>query len=89
MNSQIDIFAELEKRNNLVEKKLSGTNVEESEIKKPTHFNPESNESDALLVVNNNLRNNILLSLSIYKKLNNFDHKYINELFNKKTESTA
>ena len=36
----------------------------------------------SLLVFNDNLRKHIKLSLSIYKKLNNFDHKYIHQIIN-------
>ncbi len=43
--------------------------------------NPDDiNTLETLISINQNLRTNIRLSLSIYKKLNNFDHKYIHEL---------
>jgi hypothetical protein len=35
----------------------------------------------SLFIFNDNLRRHIKLSLSIYKKLNNFDHKYIHQYF--------
>jgi hypothetical protein len=56
----------------------------------PDMPNPEDiNSLDTLLMVNHNLRTNIRLSLSIYKKLNNFDHKYIHELLDgQKTKSS-
>ncbi len=86
-HNQIDIFGEIEKRNNFIE---NGKNsISREEIQLPdTNFNPENDDMDSLLMINKNLRDNIKLSLSIYKQLNNFDHKYINELFNKKTESS-
>lgn len=61
-----------------------------SDLENPaTNFNPQTDDNDALILINSNLRNNIKLSLSIYKKLNNFEHYYIHELFDKKTESTT
>ncbi len=56
----------------------------------PEMPNPEDiNSLDTLLMINHNLRTNIRLSLSIYKKLNNFDHKYIHELLDgQKTKSS-
>ncbi len=82
---QIDIFEEIEKRNKMIENKKNSVLSNQEEVS----FNPETDEGDALLLINKNIRDNIKLSLSIYKQLiNNFDHKYINELFNKKTESS-
>ncbi len=83
---QIDIFEEIEKRNKMIENKKNSVLSNQEEVS----FNPETDEGDALLLINKNIRDNIKLSLSIYKQLiNNFDHKYINELFNKKTESSS
>ncbi len=86
-HNQIDIFGEIEKRNNFIENGKSSISREEIQLP-DTNFNPENDDMDSLLMINKNLRDNIKLSLSIYKQLNNFDHKYINELFNKKTESS-
>ncbi len=86
-HNQIDIFGEIEKRNNLIENGKNSILQKETQLP-DTNFNPENDDMDSLLLINKNLRDNIKLSLSIYKQLNNFDHKYINELFNKKTESS-
>ena len=40
----------------------------------------------SMLIFNDNLRKNIKLSLFIYKKLNNFEHNYIHNFFNVKSE---
>lgn len=49
----------------------------------------EDNQMDMILksfpVLNDNLRANILLSIEIYKKINNFDSKYIHEFINSKS----
>ena len=37
---------------------------------------------DSLVLINNNLRANILLSLAIFKNINNFDHNYIHYKYN-------
>jgi hypothetical protein len=87
-SKQIDIFQEIEKRNNMIDNKNNSIfNSEQNKI--DTTFNPENDDCDTLLSINKNLRDNIKLSLSIYKQLNNFDHKYINELFNKKTKGSS
>lgn len=44
--------------------------------------NSDVDPMETLINVNNSLRANIRLGLAIYKKLNNFDHNYIHELFN-------
>jgi hypothetical protein len=44
-----------------------------------------SNSFQSLMIFNDNLRKNIKLSLSIYKKLNNFNHNYIHNFFNDKS----
>jgi hypothetical protein len=40
------------------------------------------NMINSLPYINDNLRSNIILSMELYKKLNNFDHNYIHEYFN-------
>ena len=45
--------------------------------------NDNINKIETILLINNNIRNNIKLSLAIFKKLNNFDHNYIHEFFDK------
>ncbi len=44
---------------------------------------------DTLLMVNETLRTNIKLSLAIYKKLNNFYHKHINEFTKSETSKNS
>ena len=39
---------------------------------------------ESLININNDLRNNIKLGIAIYKKLNNFEHNNIDELFKSK-----
>lgn len=41
----------------------------------------------SMIIFNDNLRKNIKLSLLIYKKLNNFEHNYIHNFFNDKSET--
>lgn len=45
---------------------------------------PNNEQINSLIDFNNNLRKNIILSLQIYKKINNFNHKYIHTLSNDK-----
>ena len=45
------------------------------------------NSFQSLIIFNDNLRKHIKLSLSIYKKLNNFEHNYIHTLLNDKSKS--
>ena len=47
------------------------------------------NSMKSFLLLNKNLRRHILLSIAIYKQLNNFDHKYINELFNNENSKNS
>ena len=35
---------------------------------------------ESIILINNNIRADLLLSLAIYKKLNNFKHNYINNV---------
>ena len=67
-------------------------------IMKPVNLNNQSNQSNqsnlkelnedeiksfqSMIIFNDNLRKNIKLSLVIYKKLNNFEHKYIHQVLN-------
>ncbi len=44
---------------------------------------------DTLLMINETLRTNIKLSLAIYKQLNNFYHKHINEFPKLKTTKNS
>ena len=53
-----------------------------------THLDNENIKSfQSMLIFNDNLRSNIKLSLSIYKKLNNFEHNYIHKIINDKIKS--
>ena len=53
-------------------------------------FDEENTKSfQSLIIFNDNLRNNIKLSLLIYKKLNNFEHNYIHEIFNDKNKQNS
>jgi len=61
-------------------------------IIKPVNLNNQSNLKElnedeiksfqSMIIFNDNLRKNIKLSLVIYKKLNNFEHKYIHQVLN-------
>jgi len=46
-----------------------------------------TNSFQSLIIFNDNLRKHIKLSLSIYKKLNNFNHNYIHHFFNETNNS--
>lgn len=48
-----------------------------------------ANSFQSLIIFNDNLRKHIKLSLSIYKKLNNFEHNYIHTLLNDKSKSNT
>jgi hypothetical protein len=48
-----------------------------------------ANSFQSLIIFNDNLRKHIKLSLSIYKKLNNFEHNYIHTLLNDKNKSST
>ena len=47
------------------------------------------NSFQSLIIFNDNLRKHIKLSLSIYKKLNNFEHNYIHTILNDKSKSNT
>jgi hypothetical protein len=48
-----------------------------------------ANSFQSLIIFNDNLRKHIKLSLSIYKKLNNFEHNYIRNILNDKSKTNA
>lgn len=77
MNNKINILnksiSNIQDNNLLDKNKL----LDENEIK----------SFQSLLIFNDNLRKHIKLSLSIYKKLNNFDHKYIHQFFNENIQT--
>jgi hypothetical protein len=43
---------------------------------------------ESIILINNNIRADLLLSLAIYKKLNNFEHNYINNVPNVKKKNS-
>jgi hypothetical protein len=47
------------------------------------------NSFQSMIILNDNLRKNIKLSLIIYKKLNNFEHNYIRNILNDKSKTNA
>jgi hypothetical protein len=61
--------------------KVSATN--------PVYDEEITKSFQSLIIFNDNLRKNIKLSLLIYKKLNNFEHNYIHDFFNDKSESNS
>lgn len=60
------------------ESKKKSTNID---VEKENELN---NIISSLPLINDNIRININLSIEIYKKLNNFDHKYIHNIINEK-----
>ena len=54
------------------------------------NLNNEDKEIDMMLnsfpIINDNLRANILLSVEIYKKINNFEMTYVHEIIDEKTK---
>lgn len=62
----------------------------EETLNSSNQFNPLESENElnniisSLPLINDNIRTNINLSIEIYKKLNNFDHKYIHNIINEK-----
>ena len=40
-----------------------------------------------MILINDNIRKDIYLSLTIFSQINNFQHNYINNLFNDKTKN--
>jgi hypothetical protein len=46
------------------------------------HKSIDNNELENYFITNENLRTHIKLSIGIYKKINNFDNKYIYNLIN-------
>ena len=41
-----------------------------------------------MILINDNIRKDIYLSLTIFSQINNFQHNYINNLFNDKSENS-
>jgi len=68
--------------NNINSKNKTETtnNINENENE---NMNDNINKIETILLINDNIRKNIKLSLAIFKKLNNFDHNYIHEFFDK------
>ena len=55
----------------------------------PVYDEDNTKSFQSLIIFNDNIRKNIKLSLLIYKKLNNFEHNYIHDFFNDKSESNS
>jgi hypothetical protein len=67
-------------------------NLNESYLQTSMINNDQTSNAEPMMDIiniNTNLRTNIKLSLAILKKLNNFDHNYIHELFNTKTSEES
>lgn len=84
---QFDFYKDFEMRE-LLEK-----NSPESNSNFNSNFNSKEDEEkeiemmlSSFPIINNNLRENILLSVEIYKKINNFEMTYVHEIINKKTK---
>jgi uncharacterized membrane protein len=80
-----DIMADFAARKQLLESVKTNNKPEISEPLENdiNNVNDDNmNSMKTLLLLNKNLRTHIELSIAIYKKINNFDHYYINELFN-------
>jgi len=43
----------------------------------------------SLPIINDSIRSNINLSITLFKKINNFDHNYIHSLINEKSNNTT
>ncbi len=80
---QFDFYKDFEMRE-LLEKNSpeSNSNLNNKEY--------EEKEIEMMLgsfpIINDNLRANILLSVEIYKKINNFEMTYVHEIVNEKTK---
>jgi hypothetical protein len=66
---------------------LNPSEQNQSQINSQYVQNNDMNVIDTIVQLNNTLRTNIKLSLAIYKKLNNFEHNYIHELYGQKSEN--
>jgi len=67
-------------------------NLNESYLQTSMINNDQTSNAEPMMDIiniNTNLRTNIKLSLAILKKLNNFDHNYIHEIFNTKTSEES
>lgn len=76
----------------IVQSLMTTTNTNQNDISYTNsniNARTDSEPIETLINVNNNLRANIKLGLAIYKKLNNFDHNYIHELFNQEIPKTT
>lgn len=83
---QFDFYKDFEMRE-LLENQISSIEPN-NQIKKSENL--QENENMELIIksfplINDNIRANILLSIEIYKKINNFDSKYIHEFINSKS----
>jgi hypothetical protein len=66
-------------------KQIFNTTVEsntEQTVKQAIVPDLKPDDINSLIIINNNLRSHIKLSLLIFRKLINFDHKYIHQIFN-------
>ena len=66
-----DIYNDFSKHDNIENTQTNITNIQNTNLE-------HDNKFSSLLILNNNIRTDIKLGLSIYKRLNNFRYNYIN-----------
>lgn len=82
LSTDFDFYKDFELKEMLESKELESNNsINYLESEKNDELN---NMINSLPLINDNIRENINLSIEIYKKLNNFDHKYIHKIINEK-----
>ena len=79
---QFDFYKDFEMRE-LLEKNSTESNLNNENEDKDKNINMMLN---SFPIINDNLRANILLSIEIYKKINNFEMTYVHEIINEKTK---
>jgi hypothetical protein len=85
---QFDFYKDFEMRE-LLEKNSTESNLnykdknKDKDIDKDIDINMMLN---SFPIINDNLRANILLSIEIYKKINNFEMTYVHEIINENTK---
>lgn len=75
INPQFDFYKDFEIKDSMVKENQNISNINTDESTMMLNSFP---------IINENLRINILLSVEIYKKINNFDINYVHEMLREK-----
>ena len=73
--NNFDIFGDFKKHDEMTNDNIELNKIQDN-IKHTSNI-----ELEKMILINDNIRNNINLSIAIYKKLNNFNHYNIHNTF--------